>query len=78
MKKEEARQAAREEATQVAVPAPEPALAPSFDPEGGTGHRYRFLESNRGFLVRCGPRRWMPRAPKRLNPPTHEAINLEP
>ena len=38
---------------QVAVPAPDPALPPSFDPEGNT-HRYRFLESNGGWIARCG------------------------
>ena len=37
---------------QVAVPAPDPALPPSFDPEGNT-HRYRFLESNGGWIARC-------------------------
>jgi hypothetical protein len=56
MKRVMPRQVARKEATQVAMPALEPALAPSFDPEGGTAHRHRFLESVRGFLVRCGPK----------------------
>ena len=36
---------------QVAVPAPDPALPPSFDPEGNP-HRYRFLESNGGWIAR--------------------------
>ena len=36
---------------QVAVPAPDPALPPSFDVEGNS-HRYRFLESNGGWIAR--------------------------
>lgn len=39
---------------QVAVPAPDPALPPSFDVEGNS-HRYRFLESNGGWVARYVP-----------------------
>lgn len=46
---EEARQ--EEGSSQVAVPAPDPALAPSFDPDCNT-HRYRFLESAGGWIAR--------------------------
>mmetsp|Transcript_21143 Transcript_21143/g.58671 ORF Transcript_21143/g.58671 Transcript_21143/m.58671 type:complete len:366 (-) Transcript_21143:146-1243(-) len=37
--------------TQVSVPAPDPALQPTFDSDNN-GHRYRFLESAGGWIVR--------------------------
>lgn len=36
---------------QVSVPAPDPALQPTFDPDSN-GHRYRFLEAAGGWVVR--------------------------
>ena len=37
---------------QVAIPAPDPPLPPSFDADSHT-HRYRFLEQPGGWLARC-------------------------
>eukprot|EP00899_Mesostigma_viride_P009339 jgi/Mesvir1/18406/Mv14282-RA.1 len=48
---EEAEPAEDERSKQVAVPAPDPALPPSFDSDN-PGHRYRFLESANQWMVR--------------------------
>lgn len=50
MRAEEAK-ADAENKTQVAVPAPDPALQPTFDSDSN-GHRYRFLEAAGGWIVR--------------------------
>ena len=49
MKREEAKQ---EEGAQVAIPAPDPPLPPTFDADTNS-HRYRFLEAPGGWLARC-------------------------
>lgn len=49
MKREEAKQ---EEGAQVAIPAPDPPLPPTFDADANA-HRYRFLEAPGGWLARC-------------------------
>ncbi len=49
MKREEAKQ---EEGAQVAIPAPDPPLPPTFDADINS-HRYRFLEAPGGWLARC-------------------------
>ncbi|CAL5224470.1 g7162 [Coccomyxa viridis] len=48
MKREEAKQ---EEGAQVAIPAPDPPLPPTFDADINS-HRYRFLEAPGGWLAR--------------------------
>lgn len=48
IRREEAKQ---EEGAQVAIPAPDPPLPPSFDADVNT-HRYRFLEAPGGWLAR--------------------------
>lgn len=47
-RREEAKQ---EEGAQVAIPAPDPPLPPTFDADTN-GHRYRFLEAPGGWLAR--------------------------
>lgn len=51
MRQEEAKAEEGNQA-QVAIPAPEPALPPSFDGDTSS-FRYRFLESAGGWIVRC-------------------------
>jgi hypothetical protein len=51
MRREEAK---HEEGTQVAIPAPDPPLPPSFDPDVNS-HRYRFMEQPGGWLARSEP-----------------------
>ena len=52
-KREEAKQEeSASGAAQVAMPAPEPQLGPSFDPDISS-HHYRVLESPGGWLARC-------------------------
>lgn len=48
LKREEAKS---EEGVQVAIPAPDPPLPPSFDADVNA-HRYRFLEQPGGWLAR--------------------------
>ena len=55
MRRDEAKAAEGQQGS-VAVPGPETPLPPSFDGEPQS-HRYRFLESNSGWLARCTPRR---------------------
>lgn len=52
IKREEAKQ---EEGAQVAIPAPDPPLPPTFDADTNS-HRYRFLEAPGGWLARCNHR----------------------
>lgn len=51
LKAEEAKMT-EEDAGNVAITAPEPPLPPSFDPSETVLHRYRYLESNSGWIVR--------------------------